>query len=30
MNKWKCNVCGNEIDKFNKARHLKYPKHLIN
>jgi hypothetical protein len=23
MNKWKCNVRGNEIDKNNKARHLK-------
>ncbi len=30
MNKWKCNVYGNEIDKSNKVRHLKSPKHLIN
>jgi hypothetical protein len=28
MNKWKCNFCHNEIDKFNKARHSKSQKHL--
>jgi hypothetical protein len=30
MYKWKCNVCGNEIDKSNKTRHLKSQKHLGN
>jgi len=30
MSKWKCNVCRNEIDKSNKARHLKSSKHLSN
>jgi hypothetical protein len=30
MNNWKCNVCDNEIDKSNKARHLKFKKHLCN
>ncbi len=30
MSKWKCNVCSNEIDKSNKARHLKSSKHLSN
>ncbi len=30
MNEWKCNICGNEIDKSNKARQLKSQKHLSN
>jgi DNA-directed RNA polymerase subunit RPC12/RpoP len=30
MTKWRCVICQTEVDKTNKSRHLKSPKHIKN